>query len=56
MIRLRRCGRQSVSQELLKKASAKSLKADPPKFEVGDVIQKATKSLLEEQLKGVLPF
>ena len=32
-----------MSQELLKKAAAKSLKADPPKFEVGDTVTVSVK-------------
>ena len=32
-----------MSQELLKRASAKSLKADPPKFEVGDTVTVSVK-------------
>jgi len=32
-----------VSQELLRKAAAKSLKADPPKFEVGDTVTVSVK-------------
>jgi large subunit ribosomal protein L19 len=32
-----------MSQELLKLAEAKSLKADPPQFEVGDLVEVHTK-------------
>jgi large subunit ribosomal protein L19 len=44
-----------VSQELLKKASAKSLKADLPKFEVGDTVTVSVK-IVEGEKERVQAF
>ena len=44
-----------MSQELLKKASAKSLKADPPKFEVGDTVTVSVK-IVEGEKERVQAF
>lgn len=44
-----------MSQELLKKASAKSLKADPPEFEVGDTVIVSVK-IVEGEKERVQAF
>lgn len=44
-----------MSQELLRKAAAKSLKADPPKFEVGDTVTVSVK-IVEGEKERVQAF